>query len=158
MGFYRAFPADRSSPGGIEGTITAGEYCRMMATVLGELGDHRRFVRARYRPAVRSLRMGRFPQAVEALAALVRQAPGDRVARQLLGVAHLAQRDLRAAMVHLEAAHGLLKQERAVGRTLRHSLRVRCEEALVRYLLVALYPPLGRREDARRLAAEGEAL
>lgn len=115
-------------------------------------------MRVRYQPAVCSLRMDRFAEAVEALVHLVRQAPEDRVARRLLGLAYVAQRNLRAATVHLEVAYRLVKRERAVGGTLRHSLRVQYEEALVRYLLVPVYLELGRREDARVLVAEGQGL
>lgn len=158
MGFYLGLGAGRMPPGGIEGTITAGEYCRVMGDVLRELHDRRGLMRVRYQPAVCFLRMGRSAEAVEALADLVRRAPEDQVARRLLGLAHLAQRNLRAATLHLEVAYRLLKRERTGGGTLRHSLRVQYEEALVRYLLVSLYPQLGRREDARVLVAEGQGL
>jgi len=145
-------------PGGIEGTITAGEYCQVMDDVLRTLRDHPELARVRYQLALCCLRMGRFPAAVGFLADVVRRRPDDQVAHRLLAIAHLSQGNPHAAVAHFEAARRLLQKERAVSETLRDCLRVQYEEALMRYALIPLYLKLGRMEDARALVTEGQGL
>lgn len=142
-------------PGAIEGTITAAEYCQVMDDVLRMLRSRPELARVRYQVSLCYLKMGRFPAAVGFLADVVSRRPDDQVAHQLLAIAHLSQRNPRAAVTHLEAARRLLQKERAVSETLRDCLHVQYEEALMRYLLVPLYLQLGRMEDARALVTEG---
>jgi hypothetical protein len=87
---------------------------------------------------------------------LVRREPGNHVAHRLLGIVLLAQRHLRGATEHLEITYRLLKRQASVEETLKGCLRVQCEAALVRYLLVPLYTETGRRQKARAIVAEGQ--
>lgn len=144
------------SPGEIAVTITAGEYCRVMDEALRRVRDRPELQRERYQPALRNLRLRRFSAAVASLADLVKRRPDDQLAHWLLGIVHPCRGNLRAAAEHLEVARDLLKKEGAAGETLQHSLRVRCEEALVRYVLVSLYMKMGRLKDARALMMEEE--
>jgi len=145
-------------PGAIEGTITAGEYCQVMDDVLRTLRNRPELAQVRYQLPLCCLRMGRFPAAVGFLADVVSRRPDDQVAHWLLAIAHLSQGNPRAAIAHLEVARRLLQEERAVRETLRDCLRMQYEEALMRYLLVHLYPQLGRMEDARAIVTEGQGL
>lgn len=158
MGFYLGFRAGRMPPGEIEGTITPGEYCRVMVDVLRRLQDRPELARTRYQPILAHLRVGWFAAAVESLTDLLRRQPRDQYAHRLLGIAYLSLGNLRVATLHLEVARRLLKRERAASETLRDCLRVQYEEALVRYLLMPLYIRLGRLKDARALVEEGQTL
>ncbi|HWC01756.1 MAG TPA: hypothetical protein VHF87_03215 [Methylomirabilota bacterium] len=96
--------------------------------------------------------------ALAVLAEQVRRRPEDEVAQRLLGLTHLARGRHGAAARHLEIAFRLVRRHanRAVGLT--DALRLQCEAATLRLVLVRLYTRLGNAERARSLARESQAL
>jgi tetratricopeptide (TPR) repeat protein len=97
-------------------------------------------------------------RAAEVLSGLVERLPNDASAHRLLGIAHLNRRKFGAAVKHFEIALGLLRREAATERGLYEALRIQCQAALLRLLLVQLHVRLGHAEAARFLVEEGRTL
>jgi hypothetical protein len=95
-------------------------------------------------------------RAAEVLSGLV--VPNDASAHRLLGIAYLNQGKFEAAVKHLEIALGFLRREAAIERGLHDTLRIQCQAALLRLLLLQLHIRLGHGETARFLVEEGRTL
>ncbi len=157
MGVYFPRGGDRGLTDDLNPTITAGEYVATFSNAIRTLA----------RPPARGCR--RFPRGVlhlleampepvvHVLSDLVRQQPDHQPARRLLGIAYLCQGNLWAAVKHLEIALGLLRRGAACRESLFDTLRVQCEIALLRWMLMAVYLKLGQVKAARQLAMESEA-
>ncbi len=156
MGLYLGSSAGRMLPAWVEGTITPGEYRRAMAHVLQTLREPPELSRRCYQRALSCLQTERFAAAAVCLADLVRREPRNHIAHRLLGIVLLARRHLSGATDHLEITYRLLKRQASVEKTLEGCLRVQCEAALVRYLLIPLYTETGRRRKALAIVAEDQ--
>jgi hypothetical protein len=62
------------------------------------------------------------------------------------------------AVKHLEIALGLLRRRAVRAISLRDKLRLQCEAALLRTVLIRLYSRLGEVQAVRWLVREGEEL
>ena len=156
MGFF--FGADESRALGedLSPTITAGEYRSAMAGVLEALTEG---PRGRCHPCgagFRALAAGLAGRATLVFSAHVQRYPSDEHAYRLLGLAHLSWGNDRLAVKHLETALRLLRRKAARAMGLREILRLQCEAALLRTVLIRLHSKLGEAQVARWLVREGE--
>ncbi len=157
MGFFFGADAERALGRGLPPTVTAGEYLAAMTDVIQELTE------ARERcgpclPGFRALAAGLAGRATLVFSAHVRCHPSDEHAYRLLGLAHLTWGNDRLAVKHLEIALALLRRRTAHAISLRDRLRLQCEAALLRMVLVRLHCRLGEVQAAHWLVHEGEAL
>lgn len=158
MGFYFQCERRRGLTDDLSPTITPGEYVSTLSSVIRTLAGspsprcQRHQVRLRYL-AVAS------PQSVAHIFSdVIQREPNNQPAHRLLGIAHLSQGNLTAAVKHLEIALGLLRREARGRAGLYDTLRIQCERALLRLLLVPLYMKLGQVVAARSLLIEGQVL
>ena len=88
----------------------------------------------------------------------VRRRPEDETAHRLLGLTHLARGQIRPAVRHLEIAFSLVRlhAQQAVGLT--DALRLQCEAATLRLVLMRLHMRLGNEDRAWSLAQEVQAV
>jgi hypothetical protein len=88
----------------------------------------------------------------------LRRRPRDETVHRRLGLGHLARGQIGPAVGHLEIALRLnrLQARRAVGLT--DALRLQCEAATLRLVLMRLYRRLGNEARARSLAQEAQAV
>jgi len=87
----------------------------------------------------------------------VRCAPADEQTYRLLGLAHLAWGNLRAAAQALDIALGLVRRKLTRAIDLEERLRLQCEAALLRLVLIRVRLQLGERQAALWLVREGHA-
>lgn len=156
MGFNFRREGDRRLTGDLSPTITAGEYVATFLEAIRTLARPPAIDCRRFQGGFLYLPEAMPELAVDVLSDLVRQQPDYQPAHRLLGIAYLCQRNLWAAVKHLQIALGLLRREAACREGLFETLRVQCEIALLRWTLMALYRKLGQREAARQLALERE--
>lgn len=158
MGFFFGADAERALGEDLTPTITAGEYLEAMAAVIAGLTDASGGRCHVCRSGVRALSAGLAGRATLVFSAHVHRHPSDVRAYRLLGLAHLAWGNDRLAVKNLEIALGLLRRRAVHVMSLRDRLRLQCEAALLRMLLVRLHCRLGQRHAARWLAREVDQL
>ncbi len=158
MGFFFGADAERALGEDLTPTITAGEYLSAMANVLEDLTEAPRGACNTCVPGFRALAAGLAGRATLVFSAHVRRHPNDEHAYRLLGLAHLTWGNERLAVKHLEIALGLLRRQADQAMSLHDMLRLQCEAALLRTVLIRLYSRLGELRAARWLVQEGEEL
>ncbi len=158
MGFFFRCEHENQPAEDLTPTITPGEYVSVLHRVIRGLADAPEPSCHRYRLGLLYLMADRPGPAVKALSGLVQRRPNDGPAHCLLGIAYLNQANFTAAVEHLEIALGLLRREAVTRSGLYGVLRLQCEGALLRLLLVPVYMKLGRTQAARFLLEEGRAL
>ncbi len=156
MGFFFGADAERALGEDLTPTVTAGEYLEAMTNVIQELTEAPRGRRHTCRLGFRALAAGLAGRATLVFSAHVRRHPSDEHAYRLLGLAHLTWGNDRLAVKHLEIALGLLRRRAVHAMSLRDRLRLHCEAALLRLVLVSLHSRLGEVQAARWLVREGE--
>jgi hypothetical protein len=82
---------------------------------------------------------------------------GCEDAHRLLGLAHLAGGRVRSAVKHLEIALDLARRDARGALGMTEALRLQCEAARLRLVLIRLYVRLGDVRLARALAREIQA-
>lgn len=158
MGFFFGADAERALGEDLTPTITAGEYLAAMTTVLEGLTEAPRGGCHTCIPGFRALAAGLAGRATLVFSAHVRRHPNDEHAYRLLGLAHLTWGNDRLAAKHLEIALGLLRRRAVRAMSLSDMLRLQCEAALLRIVLIRLHSQLGEVQAARWLVREGEEL
>jgi hypothetical protein len=83
--------------------------------------------------------------------------PGGPGARRLLGPSHLVGGRVGPAVKHLEIALGLARRDARCALGMTEILRLRCEVARLRLVLMRLYMRLGDVHQATALAREIQA-
>ncbi len=156
MGFFFGADEERALGEDLSPTITAGEYLSAMAGVLEAWVEAPRGRCHTYGAGFRALAAGLAGRATVFFSAHLQQHPSDEHAYRLLGLAHLSWGNDRLAVKHLEMALGLLRRKAAQAMALRDILRLQCEAALLRTVLIRLYSKLGDVQAARWLVREGE--
>jgi len=146
VGFFFGASAERGLSEGLSPTITAAEYAEAPRGRCQSCGQGFRYLAA-----------GLAGRATMVFAAHVRRHAGDVHAYRLLGLAHLSWGNDRLAVKHLEIALGLLRRKAARANALCDLLRLQCEAALLRTVLIRLHLKLGEVEAAVWLVREGEA-
>lgn len=158
MGFFFGADAERTLGEDLTPTITAGEYLEAIAAGLEDLTEAPRGRCDTCLPGFRALAAGLPGRATLLFSAQVRRHPKDEQAQRLLGLAHLTWGNDRLAVKHLEIALGLLRRRVVHAMSLRDRLRLQCETALMRIVLIRLHSRLGEGQAALRLVREGEEL
>jgi hypothetical protein len=158
VGFFFGADAERALGEDLSPTVTAGEYLEAMTAVVEELAEAPRGRCHTCLPGLRALAAGLAGRATLVFSAHVRRHPSDEHAYRLLGLAHLSWGNERLAARHLEVALSLLRRRAGRAMSLRDRLRVQCEAALLRIVLIRLYSRLGEVQAARWLAREGAEL
>ncbi len=157
MGFFFGADEERTLGEELRPTITAGEYRSAMAGVLEALMEGPAGQCHTCGAGFRALAAGLAGRATMVFSAHVRRYPSDEHAYRLLGLAHLSWGNDRLAVKHLETALGLLRRKAAQAMGLREILRLQCEAALLRTMLIRLHSRQGEVQVARGLVREGEA-
>lgn len=155
MGFYFASEQARALTEGYAPTITPGEYASRFHSVIALVAEKEPRWR-RCRLGLRYLATGLPEAAIEVFSGVVRRHPSDEHAHRLLGVTYLHESNFEAAVKHLEIALGLVRREAGGSIDLGEALRLQCEAALLRLVLVRLYMKVGRVQAVRRLVREGQ--
>lgn len=158
MGFFFGSVLKGEPVGNLGPTITPGEYISTLSSVIRTIPRTLEQRRLCYQLGIRYLTMGLPGLAVRIFSGLVRLQPNDQQAHRLLGFALLRQGDLRRAAEHLGTALELLRRQAVGALTLYNSLRLECEAAQLRLVLVPLHMRLGQVEAARSLIMKGKAL
>lgn len=158
MGYYLGSDPRRGLTANGSPTITAAEYLAALSGVLPAVLGEPRSRCGRCRRGLRYLAEGLPGAASRVFAEHVQCAPADEHTYRLLGLAHLAWGNLRAAAHALDIALGLVRRNltRAIG--LEERLRLQCEAALLRLVLVRVRLQLGERQAALWLVREGHAV
>jgi hypothetical protein len=158
MGFF--FPSTRAraltedwSP-----AITPREYVSALSTSLETLGEGRTRACSKYRLGLRYLATGLPGPASLVFSELVQRDPADEHARRLLGLAYLCWGQLEPAVKHLEIALALLRRKAAGAVGLVETLRLQCEAARLRFVLVRLHMRLGDVQAAQWLVKEAQEI
>lgn len=158
MGFYFGADAERALGEDLTPTITAGEYLEAMTAGLEESIQAPRERCNPCLPGFRALAAGLAGRATLVFSAHVRRHPNDEHGYRLLGLAHLTWGNDRLAVKHLEIALGLLRRRAVHAMSLRDRLRLQCQAALLRIVLIRLHSRLGEVQATRWLVREGEEL
>lgn len=158
MGFFFGADAERTLGEDLTPTVTAGEYLEAMTAAVEELAEAPRGRCHTCRPGLRALAAGLAGRATLVFSAHVRRHASDEHAYRLLGLAHLTWGNERLAVRHLEIALGLLRRKADRAMSLSEQLRVQCEAAMLRIVLIRLHSRLGEIQAARWLAREGAEL
>jgi hypothetical protein len=158
VGFFFGADAERALGEDLTPTITAGEYLEAMTDVIQELTESPRDRCHMCIPGIRALAAGFAGRATLVFSTHVRRHLSDEHTYRLLGLAHLTWGNDRLAVKHLEIALGLLRRRAVRAISLRDKLRLQCEAALLRTVLIRLYSRLGEVQAVRWLVREGEEL
>ena len=156
MGFH--FPrAGRTAWGDLSASITWCEYMSALSAAT-DPGDQGHGQKHTVTAGLPYLGVGPNETAVTALSEQVRRRPEDESAHRLLGLTQLARGRIGSAAKHLEIALRLVSHHarRAVGLT--DALRLQCEAATLRLMLIRLYMRLGNVARARSLAREAQTV
>jgi hypothetical protein len=155
MGRY--FPSHlRRIRGQLQPSVTWGEYRSALAQATGPRDAAPAPDRADGLAPLAPRRLD--PASMALLRTRVRDCPMDGAAQRLLGLGHAAEGRPEEAVRHLEVALGLLRLEarRAVG--LGEALRLECEAATLRMVLMGLHRRLGNAQRLRALAQVGQTV
>jgi lipoprotein NlpI len=142
MGFYLGSGPERGLTEDVSPTITAREYVSALSCALTAMAEEPRGRCYHCRQGIRYLAGGLRGLAALVFAEHVERCPADEDAHRLLGLAHLSGGDLRAAVKHLEIALGLVRRKSARAIGLSEHLRLQCDAALLRLVLVRLHVKL----------------
>lgn len=156
MGFCFASDRTRALTEDYAPTITPGEYASELSGVMAMLAERREPRCHRCQLGLRYLATGLPDAAIGVFSSVLRRHPSDEHAHRLLGVTFLYRGDIEPAVTHLELALGLVRRNAAGAIGLGEMLRLRCEAALLRVVLVRLYMKLGQVQAVRRLVREGQ--
>jgi hypothetical protein len=156
VGFFFGADEERTLGEDLSPTITTGEYRSAMAGVLEALTEGPRGRCHACGVGFRALAAGLAGRATLVFSAHVQRYPTDAHAYRLLGLAHLSWGNHGLAVQHLETALGLLRRKTAQAMGLREILRLQCEAALLRTVLIRLYSKQGEVQVVRWLVREGE--
>jgi cytochrome c-type biogenesis protein CcmH/NrfG len=87
----------------------------------------------------------------------LRRRPEEETIHRLLGLGYLARGQVGLAVRHLEIALGLIGTEAQRAVSLTEAIRLQCEAATLRLVLIRLYGRLGNDARARALAQDVQA-
>ena len=155
MGFYFGAEQERGPAEDCSPTFTAREYASQFSGALATCAQHPTRGCLRCARALRHLAAGQPAAAVLVLGGALQQYPQDEHLHRLLGTAHLACGSLRPALKHLEIALSLLRRKAARTVDLRAGLRLHCDAAVIRLMLLGLHTKLDQAPAARFLMLEG---
>jgi hypothetical protein len=154
MGLYFG-RAPGTAWGEISPSITAREYLSALSAATDLLGDSGRGPDS---PGSDHLGTGLHASALVALADRIRRRPEDEDAHRLLGLSHLAGGQVGPAVRHLEIALCLARRDARGALGMTETLRLQCEAARLRLVLMRLYMRLGDVRAACALAREIQAV
>jgi hypothetical protein len=138
----------------ISPSITAREYVSALAAATDLLGEPGR---DSGRPGSHHLGAWLHAPGIADLSERIRRRPGDEDAHRLLGLSHLAADRVRPAVKHLEIALRLARRDARGALGMTEALRLHCEAARLRLVLLRLYMKVGDVRRARALAREIQA-
>jgi hypothetical protein len=141
-----------------EPAVTPREYGSALYSAIEQVVQNSPRGYAAYERGIALLVAGRPHAATRAFTSFVRLRPEDPVGHRMLGLAHLNAGHFVAGLGHLVIALKILRHDAGTTMTLRDSLRLHLEAALVRLLLLPLCERLGDREAVKRLMFESFTL